>query len=107
MKLIEYINPKFVDTYEAYSSVIHIGNKCFVIPYINIDIMGENPISAKQARIDYSYYVFKGFKSIEFALSKCNLTIKTDIIADTLRKEHIGFGGYKTSDAGELKVMYL
>jgi hypothetical protein len=96
---------EFVDTYEAYSNSIFIGQNHVAIPYINIGLMSNNPINNQQSVVDYSYYVFKEVVSMH--LNTRNGTLSFDFNNNTQEDyitEHIIFGGYQNDNGAEAIV---
>lgn len=71
-------NPDFVNTSEAYSKHIFVGDEIIVVPYVNLGLMPRNPINAKQSVVDFSYYVIKGVRSMSFSGSKGKLLLHSD-----------------------------
>lgn len=101
----KYINAEFVNTSEAYSQMMFFGNNNIVIPYVNINLMPDNPINNKQSFVDYSYYVLTGVKSMEYGSAKGKLLIRFDLLIEDafLITEYIGIGNYKSIGA-EVKI---
>lgn len=104
--LREYPNADFVNTSEAYSSQLFIGNNHnIVIPYVAIDLMPSNPIMAKRTIIDYSYYVCIGVMSICFYGKEGDLFYDLNISTDKTRiTEYIMLGGYKNDKSFEVEI---
>jgi len=71
--MIKYVSAEFIDTAEAYSQITFFGNNNIAIPYINITIMPDNPITHKVSFVDYSYYVLTGVRSMEYGSAKGKL----------------------------------
>ncbi|MET0464053.1 MAG: hypothetical protein ABW007_12905 [Chitinophagaceae bacterium] len=92
----------FINTSEAYSNTMFIGNRNVVIPYISQGLMPDNPINGKQAVIDFSYYVLEGVSVMSFGASRANFSITVSNNADALMEEYISFGG---EDGAEVKVL--
>jgi hypothetical protein len=101
----KYINAEFVNTSEAYSQIAFFGNNSIAIPYINIGLMPDNPITHRQSFVDYSYYVLTGVKSMEYGSDRGKLLFGFDLLIDDepLIIEYIGLGNYKSVGA-EVKV---
>jgi hypothetical protein len=101
----KYINAEFVNTSEAYSQIAFFGNNSIAIPYINIGLMPDNPITHRQSFVDYSYYILNGVKSMEYGSAKGKLLFGFNLLIDEepLIIEYIGLGNYKSVDA-EVKV---
>ena len=101
----KYVNAEFVDTAEAYSQITFFGNNNIAIPYINIDLMPNNPITNKQCFVDYSYYVLIGVKSMEYGSAKGKLTFNFDLSVkdESLVTEYITIGDYQSIGA-EVKI---
>ena len=104
--ITKYRNAHFVDTSEAYSDKLFIGNNHnLTIPYIAIDLMSQNPITGKRAIINYSYYLFTGVKSVQFKGDKNCMLIEfySSQHQAQIAEEHIMVGGYR-SYGGEVVV---
>ena len=101
----KYINVEFVDTCEAYSQITFFGNNNIAIPYININIMPDNPITHEQSFVDYSYYVLTGVKSMEYGSLKGKLNFNLGLsIEDVQTKlEYVTIGDYQSVGA-EVKI---
>lgn len=92
----------FVNTSEAYSNTMFIGNWNVVIPYISQGLMPDNPINGKQSVIDFSYYVLEGVSVMSFGASRAKFSITVSNNSDSLLEEYIGFG---LEDGAEIKVL--
>lgn len=103
----KYINPAFVDVYEVYSEKIFICNNNIAIPYINIGLMPENPITHEQSVVDFSYCVFTGITSIEINSNNGNLQFdfKEKEENKSFIEEYLSFGGYKSDYGAEMKIV--
>jgi hypothetical protein len=98
----KYTSAEFVDTYEAYSQITFFGNNNIAIPYINIGLMPNNPITHKQSFVDFSYYILAGVKSMEFGSAKGKLFFSFNLLVEDmpLVTEHITIGNYESVGAG-------
>jgi hypothetical protein len=98
-------NLAFVNTSEAYSNPIFIGNNNIIIPYINVGIMPDNPITGVQSVIDFGYLVFKHVVSVIFESPKGELTFgfNSEMEKNYVTK-YIGVGGYRSHVEAELKI---
>lgn len=108
MKLSKFkvVNTNFINTSEAYSKIIFVGNGNVAIPYINIGLMQRNPINKKQSVVDYSYYVFIGVQSMNFSAMKGKLTIDFDVdLATNSITEYIMAGGFNSDNGAEVKII--
>ncbi|MDQ6609045.1 MAG: hypothetical protein M3Y85_04410 [Bacteroidota bacterium] len=105
LKKYSATKPVFVDTYEAYSKTVFVGNNNVVVPYISVGLMPHNPIINKQSVVDYSYYVFTSVRSMNFTARKGKLTVDFNVIADKeYIAEYIMAGGYKSDNCAEVKI---
>lgn len=108
MMLLKYaaIKPSFINTSEAYSKTIFVGNNNVAIPYISAGLMPHNPITNKQSVVDYSYYVFMDVHSMNFSAMKGKLTINFNAKIDSNSiTEYIMAGGYKSDNGAEVKIV--
>lgn len=106
IKIYNTTKNSFVNTYEAYSRPIYIGNNNVVIPYINIDLMPHNPITVKQSVIDYSYYVFNEVSSMFFNANKGKMKIDFTITSKGEEvTEYIMAGGFDSSNVAEITIL--
>ncbi|MEO6838496.1 MAG: hypothetical protein ABI185_08895 [Ginsengibacter sp.] len=98
-------NPDFVDTYEAYSKTVFIGNNNVAIPYVNVGLMPDNPINGKQSVVDYSYYFITRVQSMIFATRKGKMTFDFNGTTDkNYITEYIMAGGYKIDNGAEVTI---
>lgn len=101
-----YNAPDFVNTSESYSVICFSGQNSIVIPYVNNNLMPENPINKQNCFIDYSYCIFKNVHLIELGSDSDEICI---YIANTQVKtksctEYVTVGGYGHSKGGELRI---
>ena len=94
----KYVNVEFVNTPESYSQITFFGNNNIAIPYININLMPDNPITHRNSFVDYSYYVLIGVKSMEYKSDndKGKLNFIFDLANENLPTitEYIVIGNY-------------
>lgn len=103
--LKKYTADDFVNTSEAYSDKIFIGSNNIAIPYINVGLMPDNPITKKQSVIEFSYYVLTGLKSMKFQAKRGKLDLDFNFtITETVIKEYVMVGGYKNDNEAELEI---
>lgn len=95
-----FINADFANTSEAYAKNFFLGKKNIVVPYINLDMMRENPISGNGRFVDYSYFIFKDVRQMLIGTKHMSLKLdfSSDISEDCIT-ENIAFGGYKSIGA--------
>ena len=102
---MKYSNPDFINTSEAYSGEILVGDGNIVIPYININLLPGNPINGIHSFIDYGYYIFTKIGALELGSESTIINVSANKISDNLLTEHICVGGYGKSKGGELKIL--
>lgn len=101
----KYDNAEFVNTSEAYSQITFFGNNNIAIPYINMGLMPDNPITHKQSFVDYSYYILTRVNSMEYGSTKGKLIFSFDLLMKKASPitEYIGIGNYISVDS-EVKI---
>ena len=105
LKKYDATSPDFVNTSEAFSKIIFIGNNNVAIPYINIDLMDSNPITGKQSVVDYSYYVFLRVRSMLFEARNGKLAFDFNFSqVENFILEYIMVGGYQNACEAEVKI---
>lgn len=104
--LKKYLNANFLNTSdEAYSDKIFVGNNSIAIPYVNIELMPDNPITGKKTLIDHSYCVFTGVQSILFNAEKGSFYLEFSQMHDINFKVHyVLVGGFKNDNSAEVKI---
>lgn len=95
-------NLDFVNTSEAYSNTLFIGNGNVLIPYISQGLMPDNPINGKQTVIDFSYYMLEGVSTMSFGALWTTFTITVSDNPGSLLEEYIMFG---IDDGAEVKIL--
>lgn len=105
MKKYKASESDFIDTSEAYSQLMFIGNNKVVVPYINIGLMPDNPISGNQCVVDFAYYLLDNVQGLVFGASQIGFSL---ILAEEKGEqilEHVSFGGgYGISNGAEVAV---
>src|ERR1700743_1331649 len=106
MMIVKYSadKPEFIDTAEAYSKSIFVGNNNIAIPYINLGLTPGNPINVKQSVVDYSYYVITGVQTMFFNGSKDKLALDFKPAAQDSITEYIIIGGYISNGGAEVTL---
>jgi hypothetical protein len=103
--LIKILADNYVNTSDAYSDIIFFGTNNIAIPYINIGLMPDNPITQKQSVIDYSYYVLTGLKSLKFQGTAGNLDIAFSVLnGKNVIKEYLMVGGLNGNIGAEIEI---
>lgn len=95
-----------INTSEAYSRFFFVGDKNVVVPYININLLPNNPINEESVFIEYSYYVFKDVRFAQFFGSE---NIHFDFINSkdkdgVIQEVYIGLDGIGRSNGAEIKI---
>jgi hypothetical protein len=101
------VNPDFVNTSEAYSKLLYIGNNNLVVPYVNIGILPANPINGNDSVVEYSYYIIykTGYIIVNTPKDEILMQFHTKEKAnENVIIEYIVVGGYMTNNSTELKI---
>jgi hypothetical protein len=76
----KHLNLDFINTSEAYSKLIFLGNNNVVIPYINLNLLKNNDINQNNCFVDFSYCALINVATMEYESNngKLNLNITED-----------------------------
>jgi hypothetical protein len=105
--MIKYSNAEnYVDTSDAYSKQLLLGNGNIVVPYINIELLTDNPVQSANSNIDYSYCVFIEVSKLIINSRKggiIQMRYEQNLNMPEIT-EFIYFGGYEGQNSAEIEI---
>ncbi|MEO3404971.1 hypothetical protein AAFN85_13780 [Mucilaginibacter sp. CAU 1740] len=98
---------EFINTSEAYSKSVFLSKETIIIPYVNINLLTNNPVNGINCFVDFSFLVFQGVASILFegSLNTVSLDLGQFSLIQNLNSEKVVVGGY-TVKIAELEVIF-
>ncbi|MBX3255770.1 MAG: hypothetical protein KF862_16670 [Chitinophagaceae bacterium] len=103
----EFHNPSFINTSEAFSLSVFISNDTLIIPFIGLNIMLNNPFTATEGYLDFSYYIFEKVSSFRVESESTKIIGKHSQESNPIRTENIIVGGFNEEFSGaEIEIMF-
>lgn len=102
------IETRLVNTSEAYSKNMYLGENCLVVPYINLFLMPESTLQFFENYIEYTYLCFHNTTSlILYGKETIDITtIRTSNNIKDYKEEWISLSGENSSTGAEVKIVF-